>query len=271
MSDIQLQEKHTALQEYLSSLSGLVVAFSGGVDSTYLLKSAYDVLGEHVIAVTARSCSFPKRELDEAMAFCAQEGITHLVCDSEELALDGFSDNPVNRCYLCKNELFTRIRSIATQRGIPTVADGSNLDDEGDYRPGLIAVREQQVVSPLRLAKLTKQDIRDLSRELGLRTWDKQSFACLASRFPYGEKITPERLAMIDKAEQLLLDLGFRQVRVRYHDGLARIETGQEEFALLLDDTIRIRVHDELRQLGFTYVSIDLLGYRTGSMNEVLS
>jgi uncharacterized protein len=223
------------------------------------------------MAVTARSCSFPARELNEAMAFCKKENITHVVCDSEELNIEGFSQNPTNRCYLCKNELFTKIWEVAREYRVDNVAEGSNMDDNGDYRPGLIAVQEQGVKSPLRYAELAKAEIRALSREMGLPTWSKQSFACLSSRFPYGESITEDRLKMVDQAEQLLLDLGLRQVRVRYHDKLARIETDEEGFGVLLNQATRETLYAQFKRIGFTYVSLDLLGYRTGSMNETLS
>lgn len=263
-----LEEKYTALREYLQSLGSVAVAFSGGVDSTFLLRVAHDVLGDNAIAVTASSCSFPERELREAEAFCKENGITHIVCKSEELEIEGFRQNPKNRCYLCKHELFEKIWGLAKARGIAAVAEGSNLDDNGDYRPGLIAVRELGVKSPLREAQLNKAEIRQLSRELGLSTWNKQSFACLSSRFVYGETISEEKLGMVDKAEQLLLDLGFHQVRVRIHGTIARIEILPEEFEKLL--AVRTLVYDTCKKLGFTYVTLDLGGYRTGSMNETL-
>jgi uncharacterized protein len=267
-----LQEKQRRLEECLRSLGSVAVAFSGGVDSSFLLDGARNVLGDRAIAVTGRSLSFPLRELRAAEAFAASRGIRHFLVDSEELAVEGFSDNPPNRCYLCKKALFGKILGVAREQGAAHVIEASNVDDEGDYRPGLQAVAELGVCSPLRLARLGKAEIRRLSKERGLPTWDKASFACLASRFPYGERIDPDRLRRIDAAEQFLLDLGCRQVRVRFHDGgrLARVEIDERDFPLFADPAARAAISGRLKELGFTYAAIDLEGYRTGSMNETL-
>ncbi|MCH5197777.1 MAG: ATP-dependent sacrificial sulfur transferase LarE [Oscillospiraceae bacterium] len=264
------EEKYLMLKDYLRSLGSVAVAFSGGVDSTFLLRVARDVLGDKVIAVTASSCSFPQRELNEAKEFCEQNGIKHIVCRSDELNIDGFRQNPKNRCYLCKHELFNKILVIAKENGIAAVAEGSNTDDNGDYRPGLIAVKELGIKSPLREAQLSKEDIRELSKSLGLATWNKQSFACLSSRFVYGETISEEKLGMVDKAEQRLLDLGFHQVRVRIHGKIARIEIDPSDFSKILETNIASELNEYLTELGFTYVTLDLGGYKMGSMNKTL-
>ena len=273
----ELNQKYEALKNYFLQLESAAIAFSSGVDSTLMLKVAHDVLGEKAVAVTARSHAFPAREKNEAEEFCKKEGIEQIFIDFEELSIPGFKQNTKNRCYLCKQALFNMIIEAARERGLSFVCEGSNLDDNGDYRPGLKAVEELGVKSPLRECNLWKSEIRAISKELGLKTWQKQSFACLASRFVYGEEITAEKLSMVDRAEQLLLDLGFAQERVRIHSfgtdetagTIARIEVNPEAFSKLVENQ-KIIV-SEFKKIGFNYVSMDLQGYRTGSMNETLT
>lgn len=267
-----LEEKYKVLQEELRAMKSVAVAFSSGVDSTFLLAVAVDTLGkDHVMAVTASSCSFPERERKEAQEFCEKRGIRQVIVVSEELDIEGFRHNPKNRCYLCKHELFEKILAIAEENHLAAVVEGSNMDDNGDYRPGLRAVEELGIKSPLRAAKLTKQEVRELSKRLNLPTWDKQSFACLASRFVYGETISEERLGMVDQAEQLLLDMGFHQVRVRIHGegeaAMARIEVLPQEIAILVEAAKRERIYSYFKEIGFAYVTLDLGGYHMGSMN----
>ncbi|MBP5495077.1 MAG: ATP-dependent sacrificial sulfur transferase LarE [Lachnospiraceae bacterium] len=267
---VEQLNKYDELKKMLKDFGSVAVAFSSGVDSTFLLYAAKEALGDKAIAISAKSCSFPERELNEAKAFCEDHKIRHIIFESEELEIEGFSQNPVNRCYICKHELFEKIIKIAENEGISVILEGSNLDDNGDYRPGLQAVAELGIKSPLRSVGFTKEDIRALSKHLGLPTWEKPSFACLASRFVYGETITKEKLAMVDKAEQMLLDLGFRQVRVRIHGTMARIEVLPDEFEKLISDEVRNQITASFKSFGFTYVTMDLTGYRTGSMNEVI-
>lgn len=258
------------LRERLRAIGSAVVAFSSGVDSTFLLRVAHEELGDRVLAATARSPFFPRRELDEATAFCRAEGIHHVIIDFEALDLPGFAENPPDRCYHCKRELFGKFLALAREHGLSAVLEGSNLDDDGDYRPGRRAIRELGILSPLHDACLTKAEIRVLSRAMGLSSFDKPSFACLASRFPYGERITARGLERVEQAEQWLLDfgLGLTQLRVRSHGDLARIEVPPSDIPRLAARASEIA--DAFKVFGFAYVTLDLRGYRTGSLNEVL-
>ncbi len=251
-------------------MESVAVAFSSGVDSAFLLKVASDVLGEKAFAITATSSFFPKRESDESSQFCNQYGIKQIFIQIDALSVPGVSENPPDRCYLCKKNLFTTMIRIAKENGAKELIEGSNVDDEGDYRPGLKAIAELRIKSPLRMAGLTKDDIRELSRQMELPTWDKPSYACLASRVPYGETITDSKLSMIEAGEALLIGMGFKQERCRVHGNVARIELPSEDFERFMEPEIRNKVYDELMKIGFKYVSLDLKGFRSGSMNEVL-
>lgn len=262
--------KLTILKRKIEEMEKIAIAFSGGVDSTFLLKVAHDLLGDNVVAVTACSSTYPDREFKEASVFAKNTGVKHIVIFSEELEIEGFSDNPPDRCYYCKYELFTKIRKVADEHGLTCIADGSNMDDLNDYRPGMKAIQELKVISPLMEARLKKEEIRHLSRVFGLPTWNKPAFACLSSRFPYGQKISREKLRMIDQAEQYLLDLGFKQLRVRHHGDIARIEVAPSERSRFYDGQLLDQVYEAFKQIGFIYTALDLKGYRTGSMNEKL-
>ncbi|MDT8440245.1 MAG: ATP-dependent sacrificial sulfur transferase LarE [Desulfuromonadales bacterium] len=266
---IALDDKYAALVRLVADCGSAAVAFSGGVDSTFLLRVARDVLGaDRVVALTATSPTYPVREFAESVRLAEQLVVRQIVVDSNELEIDGFAENPLRRCYHCKKELFEICLEQAHQLGLRQVFDGANLDDLADYRPGRDAAGELQIRSPLLEAGLTKADIRALSRRLGLPTADKQPFACLASRFPYGTRITAERLQQIDRCENFLFERGLKTFRVRYHNEVARIEVALDDLAKILDDGLRRELVAAFKAAGFTYVALDLEGYRTGSMNE---
>ncbi len=265
-----MRTKLENLKEILREMQTILIAFSGGVDSTFLVKVAHDILGEKTLAVTAKSPTYPASELKEAQRLAHEIGIEHLIIDSEELDNEDFAKNPPRRCYFCKKELFSKLVSLAGKKGISWVADATNSDDENDFRPGREAAKELKIRSPLLEAGLDKNDIRRFSKELGISTWDKPAYACLASRFPYGERISEEKLEQVDKAELFLRSLGFRQLRLRHHDSLARIEVDKEEISAFLNEGLRKKVIDYLKNLGYRYVALDLQGYRTGSLNESL-
>ncbi len=265
-----LQTKYEQLKGALRSIDGAVVAYSGGVDSTLLLKAAVEVLGERALAVTAESETYPRREGGEAVRLAKELGARHRLIETSELAIEHFANNPPERCFYCKKELFGSLVGIAREEGLEAVLDGSNADDTSDYRPGMQAASELGVRSPLQEAGLRKDDIRQISRELGLPTWDKPAFACLASRFPYGERITAEKLLRVGAAEDLVRNLGVTQVRVRDHGEIARIEVSREDFDVVMRSANRERIAAELRKLGYLYITLDLEGYRSGSMNAPL-
>jgi uncharacterized protein len=266
----ELDIKLETLKNILKDMGSVAIAYSGGVDSTFLLTVAKEVLGDNVIAITARSSTYPEREFNEACQYIEKIGAKHIVIYSEELDIDGFSKNPKDRCYYCKKELMTQVRNIAKEHNISIIMDGTNYDDLGDYRPGMTASKEIGVRSPLKEAMFTKNDIRQLSKAMGVPSWNKPSFACLASRFPYGHEITREKLKMVEEAEQFLIDLGFRQLRVRHHKEIARIEVSSEEMPRLFNQELMASIVEKLKSIGFKYVTMDMQGYRTGSMNEVL-
>ncbi|MGR3293540.1 MAG: ATP-dependent sacrificial sulfur transferase LarE [Candidatus Scalindua sp.] len=268
---MDIEKKLAKLKEVVSKLESVVVAFSGGVDSTLVSKVCYDTLKDNSMAVTARSETYPDFEFQEAQKLAKEIGIKHLVIDTSELAIEGFANNPPERCYFCKTELFGKLKDIAKEHGFLNVADGANLDDTKEFRPGLQASKELDVRSPLKEAGLTKKDIREVSKMLNLPNWNKPAYACLSSRFPYGQSITEEKLSMVSKAEKYLRDLGLIQFRVRHHETIARIEVLPEDIHILTNSPVREELSARFKEIGFTYVTLDLEGYRSGSMNEVLS
>jgi uncharacterized protein len=270
MPTASLERKEAALDRTLRELPSLIVAYSGGVDSAYLAVAAHRALGSAALCVTADSPSYPERHRGLARRVAEQFGLNHLVIQTGEMARPEYRANPANRCYYCKHELYTHLSSIARERGIPVIADGSNADDRGDYRPGRQAAREFGVRSPLDEVHLTKDDIRELARRAGLSTWNEPASACLSSRIPYFTEVTDEKLRMIERAEAVLHDLGFRIARVRHHETIARLELGRDEIARALEPSMADDIDTKLRAIGYAHVTVDLRGYRLGSLNEAL-
>ncbi|HJO56204.1 MAG TPA: ATP-dependent sacrificial sulfur transferase LarE [Candidatus Scalindua sp.] len=268
---MEVEEKLSKLKVIVSKLESVVVAFSGGVDSTLVAKVCYDTLKDNSMAVTARSETYPDFEFKESQELVREIGIKHMVVDTSELAIEGFANNPPERCYFCKTELFGKLKEIAKEHGFLNVADGANLDDTQEFRPGLKASKELNVRSPLKEAGLAKEDIRKVSKLLNLPNWNKPAYACLSSRFPYGQSITEEKISMVSEAEKYLRDLGLIQFRVRHHETIARIEVLPGDIHTLTNSPAKEELTAKFKEIGFTYVTLDLAGYRSGSMNEVLS
>jgi uncharacterized protein len=268
--NLSIDQKYEKLKDILREMGEVVIAYSGGVDSTFLLKVAKDVLKDKVLGIIATSPTYPSREYEDALKIASEIGVKIKIINTKEMDNPKFIGNPVDRCYFCKTELFEKIKNIAEKENFRNFADGSNADDLGDYRPGMKALKEKNIRSPLMEAGLTKNEIRQLSKMLNLPTWDKPALACLSSRFPYGEKIELKKLRMVDEVENFLHDIGFKNIRARHFDKTVKIEVSSEEIDKFFDHSLRERIVKKVKEIGYTYVTIDLEGYRQGSMNEVL-
>ena len=266
-----LKNKHRDLESRIVKLQSALVAFSGGIDSTLVLAVAKKVLGERVLAITAESDSVPKRELQTARHLAQILGVKHKIIRTEEMSSPDYLKNPINRCYYCKSELYSKLAKVAAGHKLASILNGINMDDLGDHRPGITAAKEAGVISPLVESKFTKQDVRDLAREMNLPNWAKPALACLSSRIPYGQPVTTKKLSMIEQAEETLLAEGFQQVRVRHHGNMARIELPKNDIPDLLKSGLSKKVNQCLQKIGFQYVTVDLKGYRSGSLNEILN
>ena len=269
MKDRTLTDKYSVLKHALRSERKVAIAFSGGVDSSFLLYAAHDALGDDAVAITAVSPFVPKREIEEAADFCKEYGIRQITFEHDITSIEGLADNPPKRCYFCKKAIMGKMKSICEEEGLFSLCDGTNKDDEGGYRPGIDALSELGIKSPLREFGFTKSEIRELSKVLGLPGWDKPAYACLATRIPYGERLDETKLKLVEKAEDYLMGLGFKELRVRVHETvIARIEVNPNDFKKIMRPDIRLEINQAFKQMGFAFITLDMQGYRSGSMDE---
>ena len=271
ITEKSVEEKRRQLVNIINDMGSVIVAYSGGVDSAFLAAVAHEVLGDKALSVTANSPSLAPSELEDAIALATDQEIHYEIIETKETEREDYQANNPDRCFFCKDELYSHLIKFADQRGYTVITNGTNVDDLGDYRPGLEAAKQYGVRSPLVEADLTKQDIRDLSKEMGLPTWDKPAQACLSSRIPYGTMVTVEALTRIAKAEHFLRSKGFKQLRVRHHETVARIEIEPKDFQALLDESIRNEITEYFKSIGYSYVTMDMNGFRSGSLNEILT